>query len=610
MGRAMVADNYPGIGERRRSWRLEDAEVITKSLGTMSIQGFSISGEERSNIVLQEESFASMTNLQLLWIAGEVEKTDFLNLCPDLRWLRWKSSPLTCLPSEWSVEHLTVLDLSSGTRESPTKLRELWSERSLSKVEFLHNDITYTPVLLTIDDAILTFHKFFLDNYVKHATGNEEFENLSVLRLSSAQYLERLPDFSAFPALTVLDLEDCPNLTSIPDSIGILGGLKCLNLSWCRNLVKLPDGISKLSSLEKLSLSHCISLKELPSAMEELMALKELDIGFARHIQELPNFGKLLKLESLTLAGCLSISFLPDPIGELNNLKELDIQFLGLIQKLPSLRNLLSLKKLIISGCESLRNLPESLGELRCLQYLEMNKCSSIDCLPEKFRDLVHLEELYMNDCPRFLNFPSGFENLLNLRILEMRHNPSLMQLPSSISKLPSLVWFDASDCNLLDGLHEGIGDLLPLGILNLENNFFCQLPSSIFKLTNLTKLNLNNCHSLEELPTLPQGIVELDVGSCTQLIRLPCMSDLKRLTTLMLCNCEKLIELPELSSSQCLAVLNISKCINIRSLEGVEGLNSLKTFYSGGSGVSVSNLNQHIEVCGILYFLFKCLSF
>ncbi|KAH9319835.1 hypothetical protein KI387_021604 [Taxus chinensis] len=276
-----------------------------------------------------------------------------------------------------------------------------------------------------------------------------EFKNLNVLRVSSAQYLESLPDFSYFPALTVLDLEDCPKLKRLPDSIGILEGLKCLNLSWCKNLIELPHGISKLSSLERLLLSHCSSLKELPCAAEELMTLKELDIGFLRHVEKLPSFVKLLKLEKLILAGCLSIRFLPNAIGELNNLKELDIQNLGLIQELPSLAKLSCLKKLILSGCGSLRNLPTSIRELRCLQYLEMNQCSSIDCLPDEFGDLFYLEELFMNHCPRLTQLPDSFGNLLNLRTLELRHNPNLMQLPSSFAKLASLVWFDAR----IDGL-------------------------------------------------------------------------------------------------------------------------------------------------------------
>ncbi|XP_059075552.1 disease resistance protein L6-like [Cryptomeria japonica] len=89
MGRAMIADKSPDLGERSRLWTPEDAvQVITKGLGTMSVQGISISRAERSNIAFKAESFAPMTNLQLLWIDGENVDGDFLNLCPGLRWLR------------------------------------------------------------------------------------------------------------------------------------------------------------------------------------------------------------------------------------------------------------------------------------------------------------------------------------------------------------------------------------------------------------------------------------------------------------------------------------------------------------------------------------------
>ncbi|KAH9319536.1 hypothetical protein KI387_021305, partial [Taxus chinensis] len=558
MGRAMVVEESPYMGKRSRLWKPEDAvQVIKSGLGTESVRAIYISGAENNNIILQAERLAPMSKLQLLWMDGEIVG-DFRKLPPDLIWLRWNSCPLRCLPSEWSMERVAVLDLSSMVEGPPSELRELWNESSC---------------------------KGF-------------YKNLKVLRLNFTQYLAKLPDMSNCTSLSMLDLQQCSKLRNLPNSFSFhLGGLKCLNLSGCRNLEELPSSIFKHSSLERLLLRHCFSLKLMPNTVNELTTLKELDIGFLEYVEELPAFHRLFDLEKLILTGCSSIRTLPDSIKDLNNLKELDVQFLGLIQELPPLSNLLYLNRLILSGCASLRELPTSIGTLRYLQYLEMNGCRSISGLPETFGDLFSLEELFMNNCSRLVELPENLGKLVSLKTLELKNNSNLMSLPSSFSQLRSLVLFDASNCNLLDGLPAQIGDILALGILNLENILFFEMPSSIGNLAHLTKLNLNECKSLEEIQTLPKGLVELDVGNC-RLLRMICdMSHLEQLKILILCNCENLVRFPNLSSCKSLSILNISGCINFRSLAGVEGLRSLETFQFGGSGVSVLDLRKMIIV-------------
>ncbi|CAK8566866.1 unnamed protein product [Lathyrus sativus] len=91
--------------------------------------------------------------------------------------------------------------------------------------------------------------------------------------------------------LTSLNLENCCNLETLPDSIGLLSSLQCLKLSGS-NVESLSPNIKNLNHLKELRLDNCmklVSVPELPSSLRLFSAincislitdLTTLDIAF------------------------------------------------------------------------------------------------------------------------------------------------------------------------------------------------------------------------------------------------------------------------------------------------------------------------------------------
>ncbi|KAH9290377.1 hypothetical protein KI387_034494, partial [Taxus chinensis] len=184
-----------------------------------------------------------------------------------------------------------------------------------------------------------------------------------------------------------------------------------------------------------------------------------------------------------------------------------------------------------------------------------------------------------------------NLRNLLHLRILDLFKSSCISNLQESFSGLKSLVSLEAGKCKIQEGdLTEHIGDLQSLEYLNMEHNKFYTLPSSISLLVRLTKLILHHCENLLELPKLPQGLVEVDVGDCPQLRKVGNVSHMEKLEILVICNCGQLFELSGIECLKSLKELNLSGCNNLKGLGKVEQLQSLEKLYLNGCPVSIAD--------------------
>eukprot|EP01018_Ginkgo_biloba_P008223 Gb_30989 [translate_table: standard] len=397
--------------------------------------------------------------------------------------------------------------------------------------------------------------------------------NLKVLKLEGCRNLQRLPNLSNLASLTRLKLKSCPDLKKIPASIGLLRKLKHLEIYYCKLLQKLPQSITKLSSLEKLSLFLSTGITKLPKSLGNLRALKELKLGYLQ-INELPHsLGSLACLEKLDLSYCGSLTSLPTTICALKRLCRLDLRF-----------------------CPCLSSLPEDFGNLESLETLLMSGCNLFE-LPHSFGNLGSLRILKMSSNVNLISLPKTFGNLVNLREIVMDTNSSLKKLPSSFSELGSLVHLEAYACNLVTGgLPEEIGDLPSLRVLHLQFNAFSTLPESFTHLSQLTELLLHHCPELCELPTLPGGLLKVDIGDCPQLRKVSDISSLKKLEALVLCNCEQIRDLPGLESLQSLRELNLSQCKNLQKKVFIDlkGLKSLQALHLNGCPISDSEADLH----------------
>jgi Leucine-rich repeat (LRR) protein len=88
--------------------------------------------------------------------------------------------------------------------------------------------------------------------------------------------LTETPDFSSLPNLEKLVLKDCPSLSAVSNSIGLLHKLLLINLTDCTGLRKLPKNIYKLKSLETLILSGCSKINKLEEDLEQMVSLTTL----------------------------------------------------------------------------------------------------------------------------------------------------------------------------------------------------------------------------------------------------------------------------------------------------------------------------------------------
>ncbi|GLJ36455.1 hypothetical protein SUGI_0732040 [Cryptomeria japonica] len=500
LGRAIVADESPGNpGERSRLWKQKDVhKVITEKRGTQNVK-YLLHVQESEGTILKKRCLASMNGLRYLCFNDTIlMEGDTSKLSPDLKWFKWKRCSLDVLPSQWNLEHLAILDLSSRSISHGSglqfSLKQLWTEQSHRKMP----------------------------------------KNLKVLRVNWCPNLQRLPTFSNLKYLVRLDLTGCSLITELPDSLGLQAQLYHLELSFCSRLEKLPDCIGNLLELKHLGLAECSSLKALPYSIGCLQKLEYLNLIRCEKLEQLPTcITKLSCLQKLILSYCSNLRRLPEILEGLKSLKTFELRDAFEIGDLPrTIGSLSRLEKLDLESC-LIVTLPESVCHLKHLRSLNMNHCEFLCVLPDEIGRLESLEELLLNKCD------------------------NLTTLPSSFSKLESLVRFEAGYCDL-KFMPENFGELSSLKILHLEYNKFSTLPLSCAVLSQLTELVLRGCTDLTELPILPEGLITLDIEDCIKLKTLAEMAHLCKMQLLIITRCSNSVQSNILWEVRALTALEI----------------------------------------------------
>ncbi|XP_043719685.1 uncharacterized protein LOC122667477 [Telopea speciosissima] len=282
MGRRIVYNQRPmKPGRHSRLWSRDDImKVLNVDKGNEMVEGIVFRCSSNDTICLLTKGFEKMPKLRLLQIDGATLNGSFQCLPHELRWLSWQNCPFEELPADFYHEELVMLELCNGS------FRQVWN------------------------------------NWPE----NKFFQQLKVLKLSSCRSLSMSPDFSGFPKLERLYLDNCDSLVTLHGSIEKLQKLVYLNLESCRSLKVLPNSICRLSSLQKLILSHCISLNKLPKSIGDLKeSLTELLLNDT-NIRALPNgVGLLKKLEVLDLSLCHKLVNLPRSIENMTSLCHIEL---------------------------------------------------------------------------------------------------------------------------------------------------------------------------------------------------------------------------------------------------------------------------------------------
>eukprot|EP01018_Ginkgo_biloba_P030180 Gb_04406 [translate_table: standard] len=184
-----------------------------------------------------------------------------------------------------------------------------------------------------------------------------ELKNLELLEMRNPRVSKKLPPGFLFsPSLLRLELDGCPLLEELPNSLGEFGALRELCLTDCYSLKELPETFGRLGSLEMLYLRGCRDLQSLPEQFGLLRSLAVVNLEDCHSLEELP--------------GSFARS-LPECIGQLSSLKLFNVENCEHVKKLPrGLCELSSLVDLTIKCREGLSELPERIGELATLEYL------------------------------------------------------------------------------------------------------------------------------------------------------------------------------------------------------------------------------------------------
>ncbi|XP_059449150.1 disease resistance protein RPV1-like [Corylus avellana] len=305
------------------------------------------------------------------------------------------------------------------------------------------------------------------------------------------------------------------------------------NNFYSKNLVAIDLRYSKLTQVWKNS-------KQL------FGKLKFLNLSHSHYLTQTPNFATLPNLEKLILKDCTSLFEVHQSIGDLNNLVLVNLKDCKSLESLPrSFYRLKSLQTLILSGCSKFDNLADELGEMGESLTTFLADNTAIRQVPWTIVQLKNLKELSLCGCKGSLSksLPSLFWSCIS-----PRKSPKSLSLPTSLQGLNSLTDLCLGDCNLSDdAIPKDIGSLGSLQYLDLQENHFHGLPSSLGGLSKLEMLFLNGCTKLRSIPDLPPNLNHLEAPNCSELERMPNMSNMSNMEFLFLSNCKKLVEIPGL---------------------------------------------------------------
>ncbi|OWM67972.1 hypothetical protein CDL15_Pgr017540 [Punica granatum] len=110
------------------------------------------------------------------------------------------------------------------------------------------------------------------------------------------------------------------------------------------------------------------------------------------------------------------------------------------------------------------------------------------------FMKVPKLEELILNDCTELVDIHQSIGNLERLLLVDLSNCKKLKRLPGSICRISSLRILNISGCSKVGKLREDTGEMASLEKLLVEGTAIIQVPSSITRLQNLTDLSLCGC--------------------------------------------------------------------------------------------------------------------
>jgi Leucine-rich repeat (LRR) protein len=299
-----------------------------------------------------------------------------------------------------------------GTLEQPSKVRRLSLYQN--KLQYLPENL-YAPELVCL---LLGGNPMYnLDNSVN------SFPKLRILNLEYGKFSSLPEELGELKNLVYLNLSNCSNLQTIPDTVRNLHKLRCLMIFCCWRLEYLPSGVVGLTSLQKLDTLAC----DLRWAEHTSSSTARAKFPNQEYATSRASFEDICKLSSLTELSISKFGQLPLNISALKNLKILDL-WLEDLTSLPA-------------------NMPHWWKQLR---QLHINNLSGLKYFPKSFTSCGALPALINLEigCCNLVEFPDVEDGALSkLRILQFVRCYSLKTLPLSLNCLTSLKKLILNSC-------------------------------------------------------------------------------------------------------------------------------------------------------------------
>ncbi|KAG5529749.1 hypothetical protein RHGRI_030210 [Rhododendron griersonianum] len=236
----------------------------------------------------------------------------------------------------------------------------------------------------------------------------------------------------------------------------------------------------------------------------------------------------------------------------------------------------------------SLKHFSAGTKFLNLLKILNLSHSHSLARIPD-FMVLPNLEKLILEDCTRFVEIHESVGHLARLVLLNLKDCSNLRKLPRSIGMLKSLETLDISGCSNLENLPTEMGNMDSLTVLRAENvTGITRSPATIqnvkawYSFIWLSPLKLKRNPETSWASSLPRSLVKLRLVGCN-LSDDAFPMDLGNLSSLRELN---LSDNPITSLPDCirgitgLKILCVNRCTRLRSL--VVPQNVLSLFFGG----------------------------
>ncbi|CAN1822906.1 Putative disease resistance RPP13-like protein 1 [Linum perenne] len=477
-----------------------------------------------------------------------------LNIENMLEWEHW--SWLDGLPEEDArrfpyLVQLSIINCPKLVGKLPEYLPSLWKLK-----------VCQCPLLNNLPQVLPSLNELIVEDCQAILLESApDLNYLSLFRISRITGLVSLQELiQKMMALDVLEIKSCAEMMYLSqDKSGFdkLGKLKYMKIKNCKSLISLVEGEEGLlpCNVEVLRLEQCQNLTKLPNGLSRLTNLRDLNIDGCSNLKAFPGTGLPSSIKSLWIRDCQLLESVPEGVfhdgndsKKMPHLKTLYIGNCPSLQASPTGELPVSLKT-ISSSYFTQRSLDSLDSQFGNLMYMEIADCPWLQKFPEGgLSSIPSLTYLTISGCVNLSSLPDRMQNLLSLQHFEIHNCGSVVSFPEG-GLPPNLTTLMIRNCKKLSqpisswGLHR----LTSLKRIKLEGT--CPSTDTV-------------CFPDEEGLLLPSSLTLLWIHS---LDNLKCISrgvkNLRALENLWIWNCPKLKSLPMRGLPDTLGFLEINAC-------------------------------------------------